>query len=362
METSVHGLDTTIQGISKKIQGMETRVQRIDTIVQGRVQERDTTGQEMRNSFQRLETSDHQTNDLITELLQPDLTSESSRHIIIPPYNEQLRKHGDQYLLGQITYYPNQQLKLDSLVNGGLISDIKMLDDGRLVFCVPDQSTLLICNRDGSNIESIKIQGAPCCLTPINNSIVAVVVVKPFRSNFVELYDINTKRILKRIQVPGMKSACGISTMHNKLIVGGLRALLIVDLHVKDRIEMIKLRCTPEAIHASGTKIFFKNHHTGFISNERKKLKWYSFPGKKVQEKILSSDPYCITSLRDGSLYVLCKDGSVRHVSPDLKHVKTVNTNNSEALEGGDIISYNAKRNTMVLRNKKILNIFQVKQ
>ncbi|XP_052077101.1 uncharacterized protein LOC127715098 isoform X2 [Mytilus californianus] len=277
-------------------------------------------------------------------------------------YNKQLRKHGDQYKIGQNTFCLHQQLKLESLFNGRLISDIKMLDDGRLVFCVPDQSKVLVCNKDGSNTDTIQIRGAPCCLTPVNSSTVAVVVVKPFRSSFVELYDINIKRILKWIQVPGMKSACGISAMHTKLIVGGLRSLLIVDLHGKETIQKIKIRCTPEAIHASDNKIFFRNHHTGFISNERKKLKWYSLSGKKVLGKILSSDPYSITSLRDGSLYVLCIDGSIRHVSPDLKHEKTVNAYNIEALKGGDIVSYNAKQNTMVLRNKKILNIFQEQQ
>lgn len=275
---------------------------------------------------------------------------------------DQSGRHRMKYQVGQDIFYLHQQINLRSLFNedeGKLITDIKMMDDGRLVLCVPDQSKVLICNKDGSNVDNIPVRGTPCCLTTVNSSTVAIVVVKSFRSSYIEMYDINYKNKLKWIQVAGMKSACGISTINNKLVVGGLRTLMIVDHQGEKTIQKIKIRCTPEAIHASDNKIFFKNHRTGFISNEMKKLKWYSFSGKKEQGKILPSDPYSITSLRDGSLCVLCIDGSIHHVSGDLKDEKAVNTNNVEALKIGNIISCNAKQNTMVLRNNMILSIFQ---
>ncbi|CAC5375264.1 unnamed protein product [Mytilus coruscus] len=299
------------------------------------------------------------------DLMQNGFTCECGRQMIILANKDQSRRHRKQYQIGQAVFYLHQQISLKSLFNvdkGRLVTDIKMMDDGRLVFCVPDQSKVLIYNKDESNTDSIPVRGTPCCITTVNSSTVAIIVVKPFRSSYIELYDINYKIKLKWIQVPGMKSACGISHINNKLVVGGLRTLMIVDHKSEETIQKIKIRCTPESIHASDNKIFFKNHHTGFISNERKKLKCYSLSGKKVQGKILPSDPYSITSLRDGSLYVLCIDGSIHHVSGDLKDEKAVNTNNIVALKGGNIISCNAKQNTMVLRNNMILSIFQEQQ
>ncbi|XP_071126240.1 uncharacterized protein [Mytilus edulis] len=78
-----------------------------------------------------------------------------------------------------------------------LIPDVVMMDDGRLVLCLFHESRLLICNPDGSQIDSLPVEGCPCCVIAVNNSTVAVTVDKSLKCYCIEMYDINNKHKLK---------------------------------------------------------------------------------------------------------------------------------------------------------------------
>ncbi|CAG2254953.1 unnamed protein product [Mytilus edulis] len=242
------------------------------------------------------------------------------------------------YNLGQDIFYLHHEIDLKSLMNKRLIvSDVVMMDDGRLVLCLFDKHRLLICNTDGSQVDSIPVEGRPCYVTAVNNSTVAVTVDKPLKCHCIEMYDINNKHKLKSISVPGMNSDCGITMINNKLVVGGDDRLLIVDHQTGETIQTIQTDCTPRGIHASGDGIFFVNLS---IYNSDHNLYWYSFTDDNIHTLTLPSKPFSITTLQDGSLYVLCKDRSVQHVSSNGKQFKTLNRSQSLFLNDCSWIQY----------------------
>ncbi|XP_063414053.1 uncharacterized protein LOC134696281 [Mytilus trossulus] len=357
VETVFQAMDTTVQGIDIAVHRTDTAVQGMDTRVEGM----DTRVQVMGNSIQGIETSVQQTNDLLKELLQKGLTCECGRQIIIPLCKDQRRKQKerrDQYQLGQNIFFLHQQLNLKSLFSIGeteWIRDVKMMDDGRLVFCLLWEKRLMICNTDGSQIDSISVQGTPWCVTAVNNSIVAVIVELQDEC-YIETYDINNKHILKSILIPGIFIVNGIAMINNKFVVGGWRKLLSVDYQTGETctITTIEGCMNPCVLHASGDRIFF----TFLWSNDRT-LSWYNYIDNKIYNMKLPSRSTSITSLQDGSLYVCCDDGLIHHVSKDLKHGKKVRGTNNEWLKGNSFISYNTKQNKMVaLNNENILIIF----
>ncbi|XP_076070337.1 uncharacterized protein LOC143042016 [Mytilus galloprovincialis] len=347
VETAFQAMDTTVQEI-------DLAVHRTDTAVQGM----DTTVQVMGTSIQGIETSVQQTNDLLKELLHKGLTCECGRQIIIPLCNNQRRKHRDQYQLGQNIFFLHQQFKLQSLFLMGkseFITDVKMMDDGRLVFCQPNENRLMICNTDESQTDCISLEGTPWSLTVVNNSIVAVTVRLQFRC-YIEMYDINNKHILKSILTPGICIAAGLAMINNKLVVGGEGELMSVDYQTGETctITTIQGGMSPFVLHASDDRIFF----TSLWSNDRT-LSWYNYIDNKIYNTKLPSPSNSITSLQDGSLYVCCDDGLIHHVSKDLKHREKVRGTNNELLQGKSFISYNTKQNKMVVLNyKNILSIF----
>ncbi|VDI66529.1 Hypothetical predicted protein [Mytilus galloprovincialis] len=189
-------------------------------------------------------------------------------------------------------------------------------------------------------------------VTAVNNSTVAVTVYIPFKCHCIEMYDINNKHKLKYISVPGMCSDSGIKMINNKLVVGGDDRLLIVDYQTGDTIQTIQTDCTPYRVHASGDRIFFINSiYKPFNSDYDNNLYWYSFTDDNIQTLTLPSIPHSITTLQDGSLYVLCKDRSVQHVSSNGKHFKTLKTNQSIVLNGCHKIYYNLKQRKMITYN-----------
>ncbi|XP_063414051.1 uncharacterized protein LOC134696280 [Mytilus trossulus] len=359
VETVFQAMDTTVQGIDIAVHRTDTAVQGMDTRVEGM----DTRVQVMGNSIQGIETSVQQTNDLLKELLQKGLTCECGRQIIIPLCNDQRRKQKerrDQYQLGQNIFFLHQQLNLKSLFIIGeteFIRDVKMMDDGRLVFCLPEEKRLMICNTDGSQIDSIYVQGIPWSVTAVNNSIVAVTVKRPFEC-YIETYDINNKHKLKSILIPGIFIAMGISMINNKLVVGGARELLSVDYQTGETctITTIEGDMYPCVLHASGDRIFFTDRS---LWSTDKTLSSYNYIDNKIYNMKWPSHSTSITSLQDGSLYLGCIDGLIHHVSKDLKHREKVRVSNNEWLKGISFISYNTKQNKMVaLNNKNILSIF----
>lgn len=118
-----------------------------------------------------------------------------------------------------------------------------MMDDGRLVICSIIEWRLLIFNSDVSYVETIQVTGIPCCVTAVNISTVALVVLHPVVNEYIDLYDINNKHKLKSVTEPGMKFQCDITKMNDKLEVGSSRGLVIVDYQTgeKNQLTLVQL-------------------------------------------------------------------------------------------------------------------------
>ncbi|VDI72811.1 Hypothetical predicted protein [Mytilus galloprovincialis] len=372
LHQQIEEIKSTMDNVHSSIQAVSSSISRLNSSVQTTAFVMDTTVQGMGNSIQGIERSVQKTNDLLQELLHKGLTCECGRQIIIPLCNDQPRKQRKQFQLGQRIFYLHQQLNLGSLLkpdNNKMIRDVKMMDGGRLVFCLPNHHTILICNTDESETDSIHIQSEPYCITAVNNSIVAVTVfsfTEDDMSNRIEMFDINNKHKLKSMSVPEMVPYCGITVINNKLVVCCSNRLLIIDHQTGETVQTIKTDYIPGMLHASGDRIFFNDliiERT--FSNEVSKntytmrLKMYNSSENKVYHMALRSRSKSMTALPDGSLYVTCQDGSIHHVSNDFKHMKKVKIGNIEVLKGYSIVSYNTKQNKMVvLSNKNILSIF----
>ena len=226
------------------------------------------------------------------------------------------------------------------------------MDDGRLVVCLCVLRRLLICNTDGSEVDSIQLQYLPWDVTAVNNSTVAVTL--PY-SNCIEMYDINNKHKLKSISVPGW--CWGITTINNKLVVRYHWRLLMIDHQTGEVVQTIHTDCTPYRVHAAGDRIFYCEYNNNNI------LYCYSYTDDKVTTTTLPSPPRSITSLQDGSLYVVCHGGSVQHVSSEGKHRKTVKTKGLKSLDGCHLIKYNPNQQQLMTCgcDTGIIQVFKVK-
>ncbi|CAG2199118.1 unnamed protein product [Mytilus edulis] len=165
---------------------------------------------------------------------------------------------------GQSLFMLHHQTDLTSVIGGNDwrdVTDMVMMDDGRLVMCLPRQRRLLICNTDGSQVDSIDVQGGPWCVTAVNNSTVAVTLEW---NKCIEMYDINNKLKLKSISVPEMWWWMGnITTINNKLVVCGCdNSLLIIDHQTGEVVQTIQTDCYPDRLHGSGDRLFYcDNYH-----------------------------------------------------------------------------------------------------
>lgn len=254
---------------------------------------------------------------------------------------------GKSYLLGQSIFALNHQTDLTSVVgeNCGDISDIVMLDNGKLVMCLPDQHTLMICDTYCSQVDNIYVEGRPWSVTYITNSTVAFTQLG--RDN-IELYDICNKFKLKTIQVPGMWLESGITTIHEKIVVCGNYRLVILDYNTGVIEQIIKTDFDFYRLHSSEDRIFYYDNYNK-ISNNNSTLYWYSYTDERHHTLILPSLPRGMTTLTDGSLYVLCYNESVQHVSSDGNQFDNVH-----GLDG-HVMSYNTKQKKMcVIMNSKI--------
>ncbi|XP_076071679.1 uncharacterized protein LOC143043097 [Mytilus galloprovincialis] len=217
--------------------------------------------------------------------------------------------------LGQPIFQLHHQIDLSSEVNGGfVVSNIVMIDDGRLVMYFPIQHRLLICNTDGSQVHSIPVQCFPLYVTAVNNCTVAVTLAG---STCIEMYDINNKFKIKSISIPEMMRKSGITTINNKLIVGGYQELLIIDHQKEEVVQKVTTECHPYRLHGSDDRIFYCDDYN-------KNLYWFNYTDDIQNTLTLPSTPRSMTTLQDSSLYVVCEDGSVQHVSSDGKHFKPV--------------------------------------
>ncbi|XP_063412952.1 uncharacterized protein LOC134695603 [Mytilus trossulus] len=283
------------------------------------------------------------------------------------------------YKLGKSIFTLHHQTDLTSVVGdkGGDVTDIVMMDDGRLVMCLPVQwrllvcntdgsqvdslpvqRRLLICNTDGSQVDSIHVQGTPYSVTAVNNSTVAVTLLRS--KCVIEMYDINNKLKLKSISLLGMWWGSGITTINNKLVVHGYNTLLIIDHQTGEVVQTIKIDCHPVRLHGTGDRVFYSDHY----NHNNNKLYWYSYSDDRHHSLTLPSHPRRMTTLQDSSLYVGCEDGSVQHVSSDGKQYKPVKTEGLKSLgnyHDYGCFYYNCKQRKLVngvLSSNVNINIF----
>ncbi|XP_071124919.1 uncharacterized protein [Mytilus edulis] len=259
------------------------------------------------------------------------------------------------YKLGQSSFILHHQIDLASVVSddSGGVTDLVMMDDGRLVMCLPDLDMLLICNTDGSQADIIRVPGEPWHVTAVNNTTVAVPL---HERSCVWMYDINNKLKLKSISVPEM--LCGnIANIDKQLVIRGDKRLLIIDHQTGEVVNTIETGCGPWRLHGSGDRIFY-----GDDDDNSTNVYCYSFTDDSHYILTLPSKPDKMTTLHDFSIYVVCDDGSVQHVSSDGKQFKTVSTNGLKQMKYPRI-SYNFKQRklaTMVDLNG-IVNFFYEK-
>ncbi|XP_052089736.1 uncharacterized protein LOC127726384 isoform X3 [Mytilus californianus] len=324
--------------IHQKLEEIDTRIQNIGA----------TTADIHSTSTEILSTMNINNAELKAKL------EEVLQQLIKNQTNKQVDQPNKPYILGQSIFILHHEINL-TLVVGVLarryITDIVMMDDGRLVICLPLQDRLQICNTDGSPIDSIDVQGKPWCVTAVNNSTVAVTLI---RSECIEMFDINNKLKLKSISVPGMWWR-GITTINNKLVVGGYNRLLIIDHQTGKMVQTIQTECRPHRLHGSGEKIFYCDTYNN-------KLYWYSYTDDSHNTLTLPSPPESMTTLQDGSLYVMCDDRPVKHVSSDGTKYKTVKTKGLKSILFSGSLYYNCKQRKLVTcYSVPYINIFHVK-
>lgn len=230
-----------------------------------------------------------------------------------------------------------------------------MLDDGKAVMCVPDQFRLLICDTEGSQVDSIHVQGIPWSATAVNSHAVAVTL---FDSDYmVEIYDINEKNRLKSFRIPEKNQCSYITTIDTKLVISGDNALLIMDAQTGQVVQTIHTDCQPCKLHADSDRIYCCGYYPDF------NLYCYSTTGDKLFTTTLPYSPSSITTLKDGSLYVVCNGGSVQHVSSDGKRYKSVNTEHFN--NKFDCISCNERQKKLITLSENgdtyILRVFHQK-
>ncbi|CAG2216459.1 unnamed protein product [Mytilus edulis] len=201
------------------------------------------------------------------------------------------------YKLGQLIFTLNHQTDLTQVIGGDwrlIVSDIVMMDDGRLVMCLPSQERLLICYTDGAQHQNIHVQEKPWRVTAVNNTTVAII---PIISQYIQMYNINTKLKIKLISVPEMRSG-DITTINNKLVVDGEYKLLIIDHQIGEVVQTITTVVDTVRLHGSGVKIFYND----IFPDNHYDLHWYSCTDERHYNLTLPSPPYCMTTLQDGSM------------------------------------------------------------
>ncbi|XP_052100528.1 uncharacterized protein LOC127734606 isoform X2 [Mytilus californianus] len=350
ISTSVHGINTSLQGIGWNLHGLESSVQGGNTVLQGlerSVQEGNTTLQEMNSSIQTINSAIQGIplmNDAIQKLVyyaEKGLTCTCQRQN--PDIQSQERK---SYKLGQDIFYQHHQFTLESTSsfnkNKAVITDV-----GQVAYMHWDNLSIEIYNTDGSHVSTIPLQGQPWDITVVNNSTVAVTLPLCYS---IDICDINNKQRVKSIQLS--TSCFGITTINSKLVVGCKGRLLIIDPQTEKVEKTIDTGGYPIRLCGSGDGIFYTDgnyylHH-------------YSHSNNKISKRKLPSKPCDVTILQDGSVYVLCEDGSVQHVSSDGKKYTQVTTKGLTSLEyPSKKISYNPVQRKLVISALNSITVFQ---
>jgi hypothetical protein len=266
------------------------------------------------------------------------------------------------YKFGQDMFYFHHQFDM------GLPHDnpidyvhVVMMDDGRIVIGITfyacslsleeDYHMLSIYNINGSYEDGIPVQNESHGMTAIDNSTVAVTSY-----NTINIYDINNKVKIKSIVLSGINFGLyqlgwgNITTTNNNLAVSVGNGIMIID---HQTLEVVKTIDTdglfPCCLCGTNDKIFYNDHPL----YNNKNIYCYNYSDDQVHIETLPSPPRSITSLQDGSMYVLCENGSLQHVSSDCKSYKTVTTKGLTPMEEHmhDLISYNPKQRKLVTFN-----------
>ncbi|XP_076101381.1 uncharacterized protein LOC143071135 isoform X1 [Mytilus galloprovincialis] len=311
LSTTVHGLNTSLQGIGWNIHGS---FQGVNTTLQG------------------IQT----TMDKLLYYAEKGVTCTCQREN--PDIQRQQRK---SYKLGQDIFYQIHQFTTVSCSTVFLYNKAVMTNDEHVAFIQWENCSIEIYNTDGSHVGTIPLQSSPFDITEINNSTVAVTL--PIYDR-IDIWNINNKQIVKSIQ---LSTPCyGITTINNKLVIGCWGRLLIIDPQTEKVEKTIDTGdYTPVRLCCSGDSIF--------VTNDSHYLYHYSHSNNKISKVKLPSKLYDVTTLQDGSVYVICYDGSVQHVSSDGKKYKQVTTKGLTSFPSVLGIRYNPVQRKLVITNNK---------
>ncbi|VDI30337.1 Hypothetical predicted protein [Mytilus galloprovincialis] len=343
VQGSLQNMGTTVQS---SLQNIESSMQVIGNSVQSSLQ---NMGTSMQGILRNIDTSLQELLFYARRGMACQCYAERSGNQAIQDTRLSFKR---KWQLGQTIFALYHQTDLKSVVGNEsdkIVTDIVMMDDGRLVICLPNQSRLLICNTDGSQVDSLSVKGRPVCVTAVNNSTVAVTL---FGRVCIEMYDINDKLKLKSISIPEMCFfGSGITTIKDKLVVcGSSKCLHIIDHQTGELVQTIQTDLGPYRLHGYGDKIFYCDNYFSnklyiySYTDDRHHtltLPWHPISNNRHPTLTLPSPPKSMTTLQDGSLYVVCKDESVQHVSSDGKHYKPVT---GLELSNSEIISYDEKQ------------------
>ncbi|VDI27186.1 Hypothetical predicted protein [Mytilus galloprovincialis] len=252
-----------------------------------------------------------------------------------------------QYQLGQDIFCEHSELDLTKILNDEQsddISDAVIMDDGKLVICLWNTKKLLICNADGSQPEIIQCLGQPVKITAVNDSTVAVIFME--MPLVVYTYDINARQLLRTITVPDMHHMSSVTTIENKLLIGGDQGLWTTDPDTGKTPQKLPIECQPLTVHACGDRIFYNE-----LTNENI-LNCYTTAGHEIFTTSLQSSATSVFTLQDGSLYVSCRDGTIQHVSSDGEWYTTVTTEELTSLKGLNDPRYNQKQKKLITFNE----------
>ena len=150
-------------------------------------------------------------------------------------------------------------------------------------------------------------------------------------------------------------------TTNNNLAVSVGNGIMIIDHQTLEVVKTIDADgLFPCCLYGTNDKIFYYDHPL-YSYNNNKNIYCCNYSDDQVDIETLPSPPHSITSLQDGSMYVLCENGSVQHMSSDCKSYKTVPTKGLTPMEEhvNIVISYNPKQRKLVTcNNDRFLNIF----
>ncbi|CAC5379385.1 unnamed protein product [Mytilus coruscus] len=237
------------------------------------------------------------------------------------------------FSLGQDIFYQYLQFTTAPLSDSSPGDIVVMTDDGHVACLNHINASMKIYNTDGSHVGTIPLERESWDMTVVNNSTVAVTL-----PDFccIDIFDIHNEQIVKSMQLTTM--CFGITTLKNTLVVGCDRRTLIID-----PLRQRRLCCfNGDIFYTVGNYDLF---HYSHVDNNISKVQ-------------LPSRSLSMTTLQDGSAYVICDDDSVQHVSSDGKKYKRVTTEELKSLGWTGGINYNPVQKKLVITYGNSIRVF----